>query len=1039
MPALLMPCNVYTHRRGDKQIDASRQQLYGSAFGNNPMRAPDLSGMELHFDRGFSGEKAHSDLYSPTNADSTCTTQRADWAAHNFGQTPKENDKRHYIDPKGIMALYLSEKTINNRKMASGALATGTDNVVLFMSTVHRSLKFDYVTSDRMGDLYTNDRPKLKELGFSLEQTACSSIKSAVAKSIHTEYYKLFQDTPVDQVTAFAGGKEFHLGRKFSLSSKQIYELILVLKKRFKDLDLDYIQEVFNFMYCNYSLEERQAEKDRAEAAAEAVDNEAAEDPITYQSTRTIQELMEADADDRTVEEKVRLHIHMCHESKFIFFCLECGYHIQISFLFRFLSHVFFLPSLSYVIIDLFDASEQDLLAIVMDATTPYLDEFLRQIRGGTASALSAKKNRCKKWIEAPADRRKYVLMKKDKLQEEYTRKHGKPFAASWTPATLIKEILKEAAPEEPSSFEQDVMNAIVGNSVLTKMSDDANESCTKGHEMEPVFAAELMKRAKDGQFPFGTLEEISTVGTVQKTGERHVKTSVDRLLGVKTGDGEESQRELHLLELKARVKAATIQKEQDRVEKLRRKRLLNEDAIFLEMNSDHRHSHLGIASPGERLQALHHAYTYSKTSCIHAVGDTKNIFTVCKMNFSPTLLASYERTIKFIYDSGLNIFYRDEGDEDIQASDEEMARIKKAVKKHKKTYIEYYRFLQAYQVWRELTDCETKLPLPPLKNLLALALSWWNINKPSGDMITQMLWSMMYYSPVSNPQAVLVKRLAHQLPTYMCHRLFQLFNTTRDPSTFKSIYQYRDHTRKKTSLWKSTREIDSILISMANAYNPEPPLPPPPAAAANLAVAGTYTMHGAFQATGQSPLRSRRQWYINSANANLQAFQRRHACLGCSVGIACDQFGRAIAGGNCAQCGGSGATWWCTQCRVFLHGGAPKTSNGEPPLLMAAASHLPPDGRKRTAEGQFVDFFTRMSCSDKWHHCARERAYSGTTATSITTVSTAEFNPSQHNVNSNLSFDDATINTSEEEDATATTSTTIGNNNSNNNNGNNS
>ena len=92
-----------------------------------------------------------------------------------------------------------------------------------------------------MGDLYTNDRPKLKELGFSLEQTAGSSIKSAVAKSIHADYYKLFQDTPVDQVTAFAGGKEFHLGRKFSLSSKQIYELISVLKKRYKDLDHDFI------------------------------------------------------------------------------------------------------------------------------------------------------------------------------------------------------------------------------------------------------------------------------------------------------------------------------------------------------------------------------------------------------------------------------------------------------------------------------------------------------------------------------------------------------------------------------------------------------------------------------------------------------------------------------------------------------------------------------------------------------------------------------------------------------------------------------
>ena len=673
-----------------------------------------------------------------------------------------------------------------------------------------------------------------------------------------------------------------------------------------------------------------------------------------------------------------------------------------------------------------------------MDATGPYLDEFLRQIRGGTASSPSAKKNRCKKWIEAPADKRKYILKKIPDLQQLYTNKHGKPHKSSWGAAALITEILKDSAPEEPSTFEQDVMDAVVGNSVLTKMSDDANESCTKGHEMEPVFAAELMKRAKAGEFPYGSLEEISTVGTVQKTGERHVKTSVDRLLGVKTGDGEEFQRELHLLELKARVKPTTIQKEQDRIEKLRRKGLLDpndDNAIFLEISSDHRHSHLGIASPSERLQALHHAYTYSKTSCIHAVGNTKDILTVCKMNFSATLLASYKRTIKFIYDSGLNVFYRDEGDEDIEASDIEMARIKKAVEKHKKTYIDYYRFKQAYQLWRELTDCETKLPLPPLKNLLALALSWWNINKMSGDMITQMLWQMMYYSPVSNPQAVLVKRLAHQLPTYMCHRLFQLFNTTRDPSTFRSIYQYRDHTRKKQSLWKSTRQIDSILISMANAYNPEPPLPPAAAASANLAVTGTYTMHGAFQSTGGSPIRRRKQWYTNSNNVNLQAFQRRHSCLGCSVGIACDGSGRALASRDCAQCGGSGATWWCSQCRVFLHGGASKTSNGEQPLLMAAASHLPPDGRKRTAEGQFVDFFTRMSCSDKWHHCARQRAYSGITTTSITTVSTAEFDPSQHNVNSNLSFDDATINTSEEEDATATTSTTIEDNNNNNNN----
>ena len=102
--------------------------------------------------------------------------------------------------------------------------------------------------------------------------------------------------------------------------------------------------------------------------------------------------------------------------------------------------------------------------------------------------------------------------------------------------------------------------------------------------------------------------------------------------------------------------------------------------------------------------------------------------------------------------------------------------------------------------------------------------------------------------------------------------------------------------------------------------------------------------------------------------------------------------------------------------------------ADGERPLLMAAASH----SRKRNADGQTIAQFARLSCSDKWHYHARQRFFGTLSPNSIFCMSVATFDPSQHNVNTNLSFDDATVNTSEDDEVT------LEDNNSNNNNNNN-
>jgi len=139
-------------------------------------------------------------------------------------------------------------------------------------------------------------------------------------------------------------------------------------------------------------------------------------------------------------------------------------------------------------------------------------------------------------------------------------------------------------------------------------------------------------------------------------------------------------------------------------------------------------------------------------------------------------------------------------------------------------------------------------------------------------------------------------------------------------------------------------------------------------------------------------------------------------------VHLQCDENGNTIDGTTCAQCGKGGAAYWCMQCHIWLHGGPPTARQGTP-TLMAAGDAIRKDSRKRDIEGNTINFYTKMTCSDKWHHQARIRHMSNATATSIMNVSLSEFDPIQHNVNTNLSFDDVTVNGASMDEAATVTS----------------
>ena len=181
------------------------------------------------------------------------------------------------------------------------------------------------------------------------------------------------------------------------------------------------------------------------------------------------------------------------------------------------------------------------------------------------------------------------------------------------------------------------------------------------------------------------------------------------------------------------------------------------------------------IRSEEERCQALHHAYTYEKSSILHAVGTSKSLVSATKINFTDDLLEAYAQTLAFVYKHSLEPFYSaTDRAVDLAADSDVMARIEQAVEINKEVIVNVRTLQFNYKLWA-MTTQENNLPLPAVVYDVPLAYSWWNITKPGGDQITQMRWENNFTVPRHSAQCVLVKRFAVLMPAYMIHRLSQI------------------------------------------------------------------------------------------------------------------------------------------------------------------------------------------------------------------------------------------------------------------------
>ena len=170
----------------------------------------------------------------------------------------KGNQRQHH--------RYFHKNTDNRRKGRPGIQAeqadgNGNSKLVLVASTVHRKLTMDFVTTrPRYGDLWHNDRENLREEGFDLEFSSVSAGRKA---AVHNTYYQMLMDCPMEMVTFCQGHREWHLARKFSLTSTSGHALFKALLRHNLDFQHPFVCTVVEYARKQYDYEDRVAEDQR--------------------------------------------------------------------------------------------------------------------------------------------------------------------------------------------------------------------------------------------------------------------------------------------------------------------------------------------------------------------------------------------------------------------------------------------------------------------------------------------------------------------------------------------------------------------------------------------------------------------------------------------------------------------------------------------------------------------------------------------------------------------------------------------------------
>ena len=841
-------------------------------------------GVTLGIDRGYmTKDFVRYTLSSGFNIHGT--VKRSGLVAFNYDQTQKATDERILLESKGVDSLYMAHGKFNSKSLANMAYRNGNGSMCMLLSSEIKDFVWDIVPYNKAHGMAR----KASVNSFVKDYCFTSTKIGDTEKTFKDIYFQIFEEMyhcDVQFVTSSQNGSEWHICRGFSITSKSSYSIISILHQTAKHQPKEieewaFLDEILSYAYKSFKRKDGHAYVENSQQSNTQGPTDCDEQSeATLVSNNHHEESLEAypvGADDalKKDEDYIKAEDNDVDTTTLVKKRLEE------------------VKNVDQVDLNLFLGSRNDV---------PYLQAVLKELGvekvPKTRSTLMESLN---KWASESKDKRPLVLLSKTQLCIMYERKFNRKPPSRLNSSMIIDHLTTQlsvtgtttnTATTEPSLLEK-IIDVLVGNIAMKQLSSKAADNCEIGHAMERVYAEKLIADP-DLQKIDVDVKCTYSVGLVQRRSQQFVKASVDRLMGVyRPSNGDH---ELYLVEFNARVCDETQEKEHDIFKQY------HDGEKYLVVDFDSDLSYHVIPDASERLQILHHCYTYSVNVIFFVVGDTRTIIRGVFVNFSNSILYAYEDLMEELYELALRPFY-----ENTEWPFQFKRAVDQSISKHRSRLVDHHSFFQRLSVYKCLMDF---IPLPKCK-VIPLACSIWNAQKYLSDQATQMIWKNELYIPQSSPQLEATLRMMFFLPSYELHRILQMISCTKN---YSSLLAYRNAANKRFSLETTIERLKTFMLCQLSNDD-------------LIQLYGTSSLHASTKVdsetktygfdgkgrvvlcnfivpfTDDTPQRDIDKFYGSDINQHNHVYNRKKDCDGCTPIMIVDKDGSRGSGRYCQYC----------------------------------------------------------------------------------------------------------------------------------------
>ncbi|KAL7459870.1 hypothetical protein ACHAWC_011885 [Mediolabrus comicus] len=359
------------------------------------------------------------------------------------------------------------------------------------------------------------------------------------------------------------------------------------------------------------------------------------------------------------------------------------------------------------------------------------------------------------------------------------------------------------------------VLTAIIRRGFLQALTGNEKKEARLGHQNEEPYLTEYFNDSQLGRVPDINICDIRRVGLAMHNDKPYVRDSADAIAferrnGDQDGGDYFDEMTSHTIECKCRAQSG-YDGSLRQAKNIRRKLLDTLDIsarITAEANGHAVYKHISssqqdllkkfIPNSNERIQILHHAYTYSRKRTTLLVGgpDGKLLYGII-VTFEDDVLNAYGQVLDFLYNSGLHLFYAAE-----KAGDLPLDTIKNVIDNDDTLKGNYTLgdLVTSALICNELLPGNrsgVQHPLPACNTLIPYEYALWNVSKGGSDTVTRLIWNCLSILPIKTPQTVMIARYL-MIYGVLHHRLVQQAGSGRKSiSVTDTLQQLRERANK--------------------------------------------------------------------------------------------------------------------------------------------------------------------------------------------------------------------------------------------------